>query len=376
MHIEIMDMYDNGDRIFILPLNMNGLFCIDKNNGKVSSICSFDKTTYATRELQRCIFCIDSVLYMTPYKGNGIYTYNLVTGEKKYFKIHNDNQCIYVNAIIYENRIILIPFDLSESVLIFNVVTGEFYSDDFMQHNEMEDGVINCCASARGGCLGDDNKIYVSVKDTYFIIKYDVCEKTKEYISLPGKYKVKNIDYAKGKIWCTCADKSIVLEYDTQSGKCVEYVHNQYDYTYSQVICIGEDVYVTGAYDNDLFWIDSENGVIKDICCKELKQEKKKNSACVVVGEEIWYNESEQKRIVRVNKNSKKYLYYDCEFIKDIYYETNKKDIEEAINNKKCMDEGVIFGLEQIIEVLDIEKESVFLGSDTIGDDIWKEVNR
>lgn len=204
------DIYCIQKKIYFSSVDYNALMEIDLKKNICSCIQVFNKENYDQKNLHSHIICHDNILYFIPYKGKGISSYNIMTGEAGFIDLTRNFNYVEYSAILkYENNYIIIPNNQKYPFLLWNITDNNFYDmkninniiERHFKHKKFNIDMY--------GAILEENRLYITFIGTSQIGVFDLDNNTVKWLYFED-YKLANLTYSNPYIWISTMTGDII----------------------------------------------------------------------------------------------------------------------------------------------------------------------
>ena len=223
-----------NDYVYISSNNLNMVVRCNLNTGKIEKIGMFDTSKLLRNSLGNRFLVNNDKIYVLPWAANSIIEYDMDSGKSVNYQIERKSEWDrYVSKTIYKNEIYMIPWNLNDNILLFNVDNKTISNDKALSDKEL---IISNIAV-------DENYIYVVSAASKFIIKFNMENKKKEMFSIGDYTGYKNILVTEKDIWLLNLSGEII-KYDKQNKEFKSYKLNSNINEYFQMIYVNNQMWI------------------------------------------------------------------------------------------------------------------------------------
>lgn len=216
------DAYVYEDEIYFSSMELNGLFKMSKKTGEVKLLGIFEQERYMGPFLHSRIIENSKKLYFVPAYGCGITIYDLETATFDYVLLKkNNSELLYVDAVKYGDKWLLIPSFLGVDFVLFDP-----YTNAIEECSKINITLKRACKEWKQGIdfrsvKIQGNNLYIPFYDTGCIVEYNLKNDDFREICVEGKHFSK-VELDGENIWATtlCGE---VDKIDLRTGNFKEY---------------------------------------------------------------------------------------------------------------------------------------------------------
>lgn len=216
----------HGDYDYYSDYFYGGFFRRNKKTREIEYLMTLFQDNLLETGVVRKVIYKNGLIIGVPFKGKGIFTYDIASGEAKYF--YDEKYFVegFSNSIEFGNRILLIPTKLSGEFLYLHE-NGSFSRAETI--NELAESLFenneNACLDGYSSCAYQ-GVIYLAIRKSEWIIKIDPKRGLSERIRIEGA-RLSNLVLLDDSIWLTTlASKGTdgaVIRLDIKTGKYKRY---------------------------------------------------------------------------------------------------------------------------------------------------------
>lgn len=275
--LNFCDAYACGDEIYFSSMELNGLFKMSKKTGKVKFLGLFEQERCFGPFLHSRIIENNRKIYFIPAYGCGISIYDLDAATFDYILLkENNDELLYVDAVKYGDKWLLIPSFLGEDFAFFDP-----YTNKIEKCSKINITLKRACKEWKQGIdfrsvkLQGEN-LYIPFYDTGCIVEYNLKNDDFREIFVEGKHFSK-VELDGEAIWATtlCGE---IDRIDIKTGNIKEYdIVKSIKREFSTCIKWNDRLFLTPSINNSLWeydyntdcWENMAELSVMGIKCKE-----------------------------------------------------------------------------------------------------------
>lgn len=212
--LEFINSYTYEGFRYFSNVDFNGLFRQNIVDGKVEFIDYFPNEILMKRFIHRSVIGNNKKMYFFPLFGKGITEYDLDRKKFRFLELNGKYNIWGISgAFFYYEKVILIPCNLAEYLLIFNTNTFEVQYISIFKEEFKHYGIDKIDVDLFGSILYKDY-IYIALCETNLIVEINLNSYKIKVHSMEAGIHFRNINIIDGDLWGTTTDNGIVLKID------------------------------------------------------------------------------------------------------------------------------------------------------------------
>ena len=251
----IIDSYIDSEYVYFSNFQYNSFFRINRNDNSIENLGVFDGFYHDESWQARSIYDYDGKLYIFSYRSYEIVSYDLETGEKKYF-YPEENNVVFDSVrctLRVGNDIWIFRECTNELVAVFSLEEEKYSFYDFSMNDEVLESLSSAMHVDIQNAFLIDNIIWRCVCSTNIMIGYNVCTK-----KIVLKKLAENISLLGMRVWdenvyFTQTNSLDILCYDKEFNLCNVYKSQsslRKQYSYWDVFLVKDKLYVLPCFEN------------------------------------------------------------------------------------------------------------------------------
>lgn len=343
--------------VYFFALGVNGLFELNTDTGEARLLASVPGEYPFEEALYRDMQYFENKIYGIPFQAFGLAIYDLTSEIMKVVEIEylRDTKEKFISSFVYNRKLYMIPFK-GNSIWTFDIDTGK--AACISNLTRYKDVILK-----KAVVLGDE--AYLISYNYNFIFRFNLISTEKEYwFAGQKKAGFRDLIYFENRLWLLPIMGGSIFAFDIEKMKFQKYeiIKNENVPCFSTMMTIGNLIFLLPSRASQFAEFDIYSGRVELL---ELKNEYKKES-----GLNFSYGFScRGKNFGLSNKNKSLVLLDETQkeipicFCNPGDIKVTSKDIEGHL-----MKERSFFTLENYLSVIpDAEKHTMIVPSDNIG---------
>ncbi len=351
------DFVEKGDYIYFINGRYPILCKAEKVSGKIIAVQNLNVNFSDTTRVYSDNVCLGDRIYFSPFCGESILSYDVVTGIKQKTNLNNVKEHNYNRIIKYKDKLFFIPL-LSDYLVCVDTVTDEvLYLEEPIRELRRFSGVDGyACMFA--ACMVD-SKLYMASSTSNYVVEYDV-ESMAIHCYRVGNEKNTYWDmiYDGENFWLNPHTSTAIVKWNKKNGTAEELYKypqgfksinsNMMGMYFLRLVDCGEYILAFPKLGNMIVKINKKDGAMSKFDVKLHYNEGERKTAYQTWGSNYYFVKREENNIYAMTAYDDSLLQIDIDSSRVcknqfIFSQTAKKQIYDIIREDYISDKNQYF---------------------------------